>query len=191
MRAIVLTLLASVLALAPAHAANDPEKVFEEVIKLYKSGDTEGALEEARWGVELLEQERQDAVSDLFPDEIGDFKGNELSKNKAMGMMVTERSYAKGSDTVRVSLTEGSAGGGPMAGLGALAQMAGAFGGGRKVRIQRRSGTAMDDGGNRQIFIGLESGGSLMFETNDLSLDDLIAFAEQFPVAKIDEARSN
>ena len=190
MRAIVLTLFVSVFALAPAGAANNPEQVFEEVIKLYKSGDTEAALEEARWGVELLEQERQDKVSDLFPDEIGDFKGNDLSKNKAMGMMVTERTYANGGNRVSISLTEGSAGGGAMAGLGALAQMAGAFGGGRKVRIQRRSGTAMDDGGNRQVIIGLESGGSLTFQSNDLSLDELIKFAEQFPVADIDEARS-
>ena len=190
MRTIALIALLSMFTLAPANAANDPEKVFQEVIKLYKSGDTEGALEEARWGVELLEQERQDKVSDLFPDEIGDFKGSELSKNKAMGMMVTERTYSNGGNQVSVSLTEGSAGGGPMAGLGAIAQMAGAFGGGRKVRIQRRTGTAMDDGGSRQIFIGLESGGSLTFESNDLSLDELIKFAEGFPVADIDEARS-
>ena len=190
MRAIVLTLFVSLFALAPAGAANNPEQVFEEVIELYKSGDTEAALKEARWGIELLEQERQDKVSDLFPDEISDFKGNPLSKNKAMGMMVTERRYVLDGRTVTVSLTEGSESGGAMAGLGALAQMAGAFGGGRKVRIQRRSGTAMDENGNRQIIIGLESGGTLTFQTNDLSLDQLIKFAEQFPVADIDEARS-
>ena len=85
------TAFLSVLGLAlPAGAANNPEKVFEEVIKLYKSGDLEGALEEARWGVELMEQERQDAVSDVFPEKIGEYKGDSLNKNKAMGMMMTE-----------------------------------------------------------------------------------------------------
>ena len=190
MRCLTITLVAAAMTLGlPAQAADDPEKIFKEVIELIQAGDTEGALEEAKWGVERLEQMRQDKVSDVFPDEISKYKGNQLSKSKAMGMMVTERTYRYEGKSVSVSLTEGSSSGGALSGFGALAQMAGAMGGGRKVRIQRRTGTAMSEGSNNSVNLGLESGGSLMFQSNDLDLDSLIAFAEEFPVAKLDEAR--
>ncbi len=192
MKNAVMTLLIAMLAIAlPAQATDDPEKIFKEVIELIQDGDTEAALEEAKWGIERLEQMRQDKVSDVFPEEIGDYKGGELSKNKAMGMMITERTYQHDGNDVSVTLTEGSPGGGALSGFGALAQMAGAMGGGRKVRIQRRTGSAMSEGKNNTINIGLESGGNLMFESNDIDLDTLIEFAEEFPIAKVDEARSN
>lgn len=191
MKNAVMTLLIALLAIAlPAQAADDPEKIFKEVIELLEDGDTEAALEEAKWGVERLEQMRQDKVSDVFPDKVGDYKGGDLSKNKAMGMMVTERTYSHDGGDVSVTLTEGSGGGGALSGFGALAQMAGVMGGGRKVRIQRRTGSAMSEGSDSTINMGLESGGNLMFQSNDIDLDALIEFAEEFPIAKLDEARS-
>lgn len=192
MKSVVVSLFIGAITIGlTAQAADDPEKIFKEVIELLEDGDTEAALAEAKWGVERLEQLRQDKVSDVFPDEIGDYKGNSLSKNKAMGVMITERIYSHKGVQISVKLTEGTSGGGALAGFGALAQMAGAMGGGRKIRIQRRTGTAMSEGKNSTINIGLESGGSLMFQTNDIDIDSLIEFAESFPVAKLDEARGS
>lgn len=190
-RAIVLLGAALMLTLAgvPAHAADDPEKIFKEVIQLYQEGDLEGALEEAKWGIERMEQMRQDKVSEVFPDKIGDFEGQALNKNKAMGIMVTERRYTGNGKTVNVSLTEGSSGGGALSGLGALMQMGGAMSGGRKVRIDRRSGTAMSEGSSNSVVVALESGGNLTFASSDLTLEEVIAFAEDFPVKELDEAR--
>ena len=130
MKIVITTISIALLAFAlPAQAADDPEKIFKEVIELLQDGDTEAALEEAKWGVERLEQMRQDKVSDVFPENVGDYKGGDMSKNKAMGMMVTERRYSHDGNDVRVSLTESAGGGGALSGFGALAQMAGAMGG--------------------------------------------------------------
>ena len=187
-RLITLTILIA-FGVVQAYAADDPAIIFKEVIQLYEKGDLEGALEEARWGIERMEQMRQDKVSAVFPDEVDGYEGAQLSKNKAMGIMVTERRYTKDGNSVQVSLTEGSAGGGALSGLGALANMAGAMGGGRQVRIQRRKGSAMQEGSNATVNLGMQSGGNLSFTSNDLDVDALIAFAEAFPVAELDEAR--
>ncbi len=187
-RLITLTILIA-FGVVQAYAADDPAIIFKEVIQLYEKGDLEGALEEARWGIERMEQMRQDKVSAVFPDEVDGYEGAQLSKNKAMGIMVTERRYTKDGNSVQVSLTEGSAGGGALSGLGALANMAGAMGGGRQVRIQRRKGSAMQDGSTATVNLGMQSGGNLSFTSNDLDVDALIAFAEAFPVAELDEAR--
>ncbi|NNF65965.1 MAG: hypothetical protein HKM98_00485 [Gammaproteobacteria bacterium] len=186
---IVLVLILLALPFA-AQSADDPKSIFKEVIQLLDDGDTEGALEEAKWGVERLEQLKQDKVSDIFPDKIDDFEGGDMKKNKAMGMMVTSRDYSDGKASVTVNLTESTSEGGALAGFGAIAQMAGVMGGGRKVRIQRRTGSAMSEGNSSNVNLALQSGGSLMFESRDLDLDALIAFAEAFPVEKIDEARN-
>ncbi len=188
----MLSVILGVLSLNPSPAlaaADDPAEIFKEVISLYEDGDIDGALEEAKWGVERIEQLRQDKVSAVFPDEVGDFKGTPLSKNKAMGIMVTERNYSMGGNSVKVSLTEGAAGGGALGGLGALAQMAGSMGGGRSVRIQRRKGTAMEQGSRRTVNLTMNSGGNLSFESSNLSLDEVLKFAENFPVAELDDAR--
>ena len=188
---LISTVVVMTVATMPVQAANDPEKIFTEVVELIKAGDTDAALEEAKWGVERLEQIRQDKVSDIFPDDIIGFKGAPLSKNKAMGVSVTERIYSNGEMSVTVSLTEEAGGdSGMLGGLGALVQMSNQFGGGRKVRIQRRTGTAMAEGSSSTVNITLESSGTLMFQSDDMDLDALIEWAEEFPVAKLDEARS-
>lgn len=190
MNKIITTLATAVFTLSGVHAFadDDPASIFKEVISLYEDGDLEGALEEARWGIERMEQMRQDKVSSVFPDEVNGYTGAQINKNKAMGVMVTERRYSKDGNTVQITLTEGTSGSGAMAGLGALANMA-ALGGGRKVRIQRRKGSAMQQGNSATINLAMQSGGNLSFQSNDLDVDALIEFAEAFPVAEMDDAR--
>ena len=184
------TVLASLLALGMAGAAladEDPREAFEAAADLYEQGDVDGAIEEAEWGLELLRQAKRGAISTHFLDEINGYAGSALETNSAMGMTVMERAYSKDGNTIRVTLTGGM--NSSMGGLGALAGL-GMMGGGEKVRIQRRTGTAVSEGRNQSIMFGLKEAGMLNFESSNVSMDELKAFAEAFPIAALDDASS-
>ena len=173
---------------ALASAGESPEDALQAAAELYEQGDIDGAIEEAEWGLELLRQLKRGATATHFLDEVLGYVGAPLQTNTAMGMTVMERSYSKGNSTISVTLTGGM--NSAMGGLGALANM-GMMGGGEKVRIQRRTGTAMSDGGENTIMFGLKEAGMLNFESRDVSMDELKAFAEAFPIAELDEASAS
>lgn len=190
MNRLVTTLAILALGVSTAGAADDPAVIFKEAADLYQAGDIDGALSEARWGVERLEQLKQASEGKLFRDEIAGYVGGELTSSKAMGLTQTQRTYAKGDQKIEVQLMGSSgAGAGPLAGLGALAQFGAQVPGSRQVRIQRRTGFAMADGAKSTVSLTLESGGTLMFTSSQVDLDGVIAFAEAFPVKDLDEAR--
>ena len=71
-------------------AQEDPAKLCANAAKLYSDDDLDGALEEAKWCLESLEQLKQAKQSDAFPATIGGWKRGEVQSNKAMGMTVIE-----------------------------------------------------------------------------------------------------
>jgi len=176
-------------AIAPAAFAEDtPADTCSSAASLFKEGDIEGALEEARWCVTQLEQLKQGKVSSFFKDEINGFKGGKLEQQQAMGISMIERNYSKDGKVVKVSLSGGASGAANNA-FAALASFGMQSTNGKKVRIQRRTAMISDDGGNIQVVVTLKSGGMLTFESNDLNSAETTAFAKAFPVAKLDDSR--
>ncbi len=63
-------------------------------------------------------------MSKLFHETVGDWKRASLDENKAMGMNITEAVYEKNRARIEINLIGSGAGGG-----------------GKKIRIQRRTAT--------------------------------------------------
>lgn len=187
MKKMVFFILSATLFSPMTMAEDSPEKICKSAAELYSDGDLEGALEEAKWCVTLMEQEKQAATNQYFKDEINGFVGGKLEQQNAMGFMMTNRPYEKDDLLIDVSLNTGSAGGALQA-FSAIAQFGMQAGAGKKMRIQRRTAMASNDGGNATVTVTLKSGGMLQFESRDVDLDTLVAFAKAFPIADLDDA---
>ncbi|MCB1757837.1 MAG: hypothetical protein KDJ38_20130 [Gammaproteobacteria bacterium] len=174
---------------SPLLAQDSPADACREAAKLIEQNDIDGALEEARWCVEGLQQLKQKAMSGVFPDEVNGFKGEDVQSQSAMGMNITERTYNRGSESIDVTLTAaGSAGGGFAA---AIAQMGMTMGGaGKKMRIQRQTVMDLSEGSNNEFTVALKSGGVLSFQSSSAKHDDVVEFIKSFPLAELDEASS-
>lgn len=187
LRALVLGVAVNFAGPAIAYADDTPAQTCANAASLFKEGDIEGALEEARWCVTQLEQLQQGKVSAFFKDEINGYKGGELDQQQAMGISMIERDYSKDGKLIKVSLTAGVSGSSNNA-FAAIASLGMQATTGKKVRIQRRTAVVSAEDGGVQVVVTLKSGGLLTFESVDLSRDDAIAFAKAFPVANLDDA---
>lgn len=167
-----------------SHAQDTPSESCQAAAELASKGDIDGAIEEASWCLEGLQQIKQEQNSAVFPDEINGFTGGELESNSAMGMQVISRDYSKSDQTISVTLTGGSGQG--MGGLAAIAQMG--MMGGKKIRVQRRTVVDNSDGDDISFMVSLNSGSMLMFESSDLNHDTVLEFVKAFPIADLDES---
>ncbi|MBE9548510.1 MAG: hypothetical protein IMF09_03810 [Proteobacteria bacterium] len=184
---LIISLVFGIFTSAQVFAKDDPSESCASAAELFSEGDIEGALEEARWCVTQLEQLKKNETSAYFKDEIDGYEGGKLNSQQAMGITVIERSYSKGSEMINVSLTGGSSGGLNSA-FAAMAAMGMQAAQGEKVRIQRRSALVTDEGDSTSVVVTLKSGGMLTFESSEVSNDDLVAFAKEFPVADLDDS---
>ncbi len=164
-------LLASPLVLA----SEDPEKLCKNAAALYADDDIDGALEEAKWCLEALEQLKQAKLVEAFPETVKGWKRGDVNANKGMGMSVIETRYEKDGKTINVSLTGG------MEGLGAFAQM-GLAAGGNKVRIQRKTAYVMGGSDSPELMMTLEGGKLLKLDGYQVTVDDLTAVASELPL---------
>ncbi|HBR99311.1 MAG TPA: hypothetical protein DD979_18330 [Gammaproteobacteria bacterium] len=182
-----LCLAAAVAFTTPAFAQDDnPGKVCREAARLFDEDDIEGAIEEARWCLEALEQLQQQAAGQLFPDEINGFVGNELQSQSTMGMRIMEREYVQGNQLINVTYTGGGAAAG---GLAAIARMGMNMGGtGKKMRIQRRTVIDMSDAQQVEFSVSMKSGGMLNITSSNVDHDTVLAFVKDFPIAELDDA---
>jgi hypothetical protein len=182
-----LTIILAALVFAQySYAQDTPSESCQAAAELAADGDIDGAIEEARWCLEGLEQIKQEQSSAVFPDEINGFTGDTLESNSAMGVQVISRDYRKGENTISVTLTGGSGGG--MGGFAALAQM-GMMGGGKKIRVQRRTVLDNSEGSDVSFMASLNSGAMLMFESSDTDNATVLEFIKAFPIAELDEAQ--
>jgi hypothetical protein len=138
--------------------------------------------------VTQLEQLKQGQTSAYFKDEINGYKGGKLESQSMMGFSTVGRPYNKGSNSIQVSLTGGASSGANSA-FAALASFGMQAATGKRLRIQRRSAVLNNDSGTLSLVVTLKSGGVLTFESNDLSEDELVAFAKAFPIADLDDSR--
>jgi len=161
----------------------------EDAATLLREDDLDGALAEANWCLESLQQIRQDRTLAIFPDSIDGWRGGTLDRQGAMGMIVLSRTYEGDGTSIDVTLTSGAAG----TGLAALAQMGAVMGGGggRKLRVQKRTVIDMGGegaGGTVNYLVQLRSGGMLTVESGDADADAVMDFLRAFPIVAIDEA---
>ncbi len=164
---------------------DSPKTACAAAVELFNEDDIEGALEEARWCVTLLEQQMQGTRAKFFADKIAGFEGTQLEQNNAMGVEVISRSYSMDDKYLTVTLTTG--GSGNLAGaFAAFAQFGGQ--GGKKLRIQRRTAMDMSQGNTVDIMVTLKNGGMLKFESDDFEFDTVKDFAKEFPVADLDDS---
>lgn len=183
------SILLSLSALNQAYAQEDPTETCASAVKLFKDGDIEGALEEARWCVTQLEQLKQGQTATFFKDEILGYTGGKLDSQQTMGMSIMERSYSKDNSTISVSMSGGAAGNAMNNIFGTIASMGLQGAAGKKVRIQRRSAVVSEENGTANIIITLKSGGILTISSSNVSSDEVLAFAKAFPVAELDDSR--
>lgn len=185
----VLALLATtVMSTQPVIAQDDPADACIEAARLMREdNDLVGALDEARWCVEGLEQLKQQQTLAVLPDEVDGFKGGETSSEKVLGMSMIEREYKRDNSAIEVSLTgAGGAGGG----LAAIAQMGMKLGAqtGKKMRIQRRTVVDMSEGTSPTFMIQLRSGSVLNISSSNTDYDTTLSFIKAFPIADLDDA---
>jgi hypothetical protein len=171
-----------------AQTIEDAAAACTEAAKLIAEDDIAGALDEANWCVESLQQVKQQVMLNVFPDTVAGYTGGEMNNQSAMAMTILEREYSGADGSVNVTLTTGMAGGG----LAALAQlgMGLSSGGGKKMRIQKR--TVLDLGNNTEgkYIVQLKSGATLSIASDDLNAEQLLPFVKAFPIAELDEALS-
>lgn len=181
---VILPILANALGSPLFAQDNDPATACREAAKLIEANDLEGAIEEARWCVEGLQQLKQQATATLFPDEINGFKGDTVETQSAMGMNITERNYSRGSERIDVIYTAGGAGGGGFA--AAIAQMGMSMGGaGKKMRIQRQTVMDVSEGSRSEFNVAVKNGGMLSIKSSNATYDDVLEFVKAFPLAEL------
>jgi hypothetical protein len=167
-----------------AIADDDPTAACKQAAKLYASDDLAGAVEEAKWCLESLEQIQQTQKADKFSEDVAGWKRGELSQQKAMGFSNIEVQYARDGKTIDVSYTGG--GGGGMAAM--FSQMGMAAGGAKKIRLGHYTGMVMEEGSENQILIGLKmTPGMITLSSSDATLDEMTEFAGALPLAEIDQ----
>ena len=76
---------------ALAQTKEDAAAACTEAARLIAEDDFVGALDEANWCVESLQQMKQQATLTAFPDTVANYAGGELSNQSAMGMTILER----------------------------------------------------------------------------------------------------
>ncbi len=169
-----------------AQSAQDAATACSDAARLIGEDDLVGALDEAKWCVESLQQLKQQAALTLFPDSVAGYVGGELDNQSALGMTIIDRTYTKDDSSVSVSLATGVAGGS----LAALAQMGMglANGTGKKIRVQKRTVIDMSEGGETQFMVQLKSSGMLNITSSDTSADELLPFIKAFPIKDLDNA---
>ncbi|PVV08479.1 MAG: hypothetical protein B6D72_16420 [gamma proteobacterium symbiont of Ctena orbiculata] len=178
----LLFLTLSSLAAFPLSAEDegDPATYCKQAAELYEEDDIAGAVEEAKWCLESLEQIQQARKTDKFKKEIAGWKRGEVKQQKTMGFSIIETKYTKDGKTIEVSYNSGS--------MAAMFSQMGVAGGGKKIRLGRYSGMVMEQGTRNEILIGLKmTPGMLTLSSNNASLKELKAFAKKFPVKEIDQ----
>lgn len=171
-----------------ALADDSPENVCKNAAQLYKDGDLEAALEDARWCVSLMEQEKQNQTNTHFKNEIDGYTAGQIQQQSAMGMVMISREYQKGGKRINVEMSGGASGAAASA-LSMLSQFGMQSGSGRKTRIQQRTAMITEERGSVTIAVTLRSGGFLTFSSSDLNAQQALAFARKFPIKALDESR--
>ena len=184
--------LSVVLLNSPLNAAEDTREdtiaACAEAARLLEENDIDGALDEAQWCREGIQQIKQSQTLAVFPDSVNGYEGGEITNSSVLGMVILGRDYKNDAREISIELTTGE-----VPGLGSLGQLMNAFsaaglGDVNKFRIQRR--TVIDSSTNQSanLSVQLKSGGIMKVESTSVSAEDVIEFLKAFPIADLDDA---
>ncbi len=191
---VTVTLLSTLGAVnvAQANVVDEAASACVESARLItEDDDLDAAIEEATWCLTSLKQLKEEITLSLLPDELDGFEGGDIENQNVLGMVTVSRVYTRDGESLTVSMLTGGAG--ALGGLGQLAQLSQMFGAetsgsSKKLRIQRRTVLASDEGGTGSLSVELKNGGTLQVESQDLDSDELVEFMREFPIAEIDDA---
>ena len=175
-------------ALADDDARADTISACEEAARLLAADDIDGALEEAQWCKEGIEQIKQGQTLAVLPESVNGFQGGEVTSSNALGMVMFGREYEKGGKLINIELTTGS-----VPGLGSLGQLMNIFGAaglgeGKKFRIQRRTVIDSSTASGANLTVQLKSGGIMTVESTTVSSAEVVDFLKAFPIAELDDS---
>ncbi len=175
-----------VFSLTPVAQAESTSELLEEAIELLEDENYTEAHEVISIALDQVNHHLLDTTAAIFPESVGDFTRGEVDTQTAMGMDITGCTYSdeKGNE-LDVQLMGGADGM-----FGGLAALGASFGGGKKVRIQGRSGSLMSDNDDVTLSLKLKNGKSLIFTSSMIDSNGVNGFAEEFPVVEIDESGS-
>lgn len=192
---IIPTLLALVLLLpvAPLSAQENLDSIFKRVNELVAQKNYTKALEELGWANKEIEKLNSQHLQSFFPAEVEGYKGGKFESSNALGFTNLERTYTKGSQEIRLSLTggQGAAGMPGLGGLAALGKMAAMMGNQPGTDTFRISGrTASLSGGEgepNELTIFLDSGSVLRLEADSgVDTASVRKFAEGLQIESLD-----
>lgn len=181
--------LAALLLSSRTVIAEDLKTILNKVEQLSSEGNYSKALEELSWAKKELETQYLAKLSTFLPETIGELKGGKVESNSAMGFTNVSRTYTGGSNSVKVQIQGGSAGGAQagFGGLAALGQMAAMFGGQNgqaTMRINGRTATSNTAKGELTVFL---EGGSMLTLQKESGSPDLKAVAEAMKLDEIEK----
>ncbi len=177
------TSLVSLCEPADAATMDEIKEATDALVEFIEKGDLKKAQEEVDFLAAALKELDFAAKKDFFKDDLAGFLGGETSVQAAMGVSVIERTYKRGGQTVKVSLTE--MGGGGLAGLAAMGQMFGQPQG--TFRLPGRiPASVTNQGGRVEITATI---GTAMFKVESSSAKEEIvkAVANAFPTKELKE----
>lgn len=171
-----------------AYADEETIEACQAAAALLQENDIDGALEEASWCLEGIQQLKQKQTLALLPDEVAGFIGGETEAQNVMGMKMIERVYSKGNQNIDVMLMGGA---GPAStGLAALAQLGLNIGGetGKKMRIQRRTVLDSSSDNSVELMVQLKSSGMMTIKSTNATKETVVEFTKAFPIKELDES---
>jgi hypothetical protein len=130
-------------------------------------------------------------MTSFLPDELAGYSASGAEANSAMGITNIERKYTKGSEKVKVSITNmgGAGGAGGIAAIGRMAALMGNQPGMDSFRIQGKTATLQQrQGSNRaELSVYLDSGAMLKLESSNLADSGVLKkMVEELKVSDLD-----
>ncbi len=165
---------------------------LKEGIELLESNELEDGAEEVRWGLELIDKALEKGIEAYLIDEVGDFTGGEITRNKVVGVSITERPYTnKAGDKILVTITRQTAEseGGLFSGLNALANLGVMQG--ERVRYGGVTGSAMTQGSEYKVDLPLDDGSRFGAASRDVNKDAMDTFLSDYPIRELNKAVSS
>jgi hypothetical protein len=193
LNACVFSTISAIGLATPQVFAEDLATILKRVQELHDQKNYSKALEELAWAQKELEKSKSKVTEGLFPNDVMGYAGGKIENSGAFGFSNIERTYTKGSETIKVSLTESKGGGqNPLGGLAALGQMAAMMGnqpGVDTFRIDGRTATLESQENDSSLTVFLNGGGIIKFEqsgsNNGATLKE---FAGQFKLSEFEKA---
>ncbi len=163
----LLLLIVCLLVPLSSASAEDVNEIFKKVNELIAAENYPKAIEELAWAEKEIQKKHFKKLGTMIPETLAGFEGEPLKTQSVMGIETIERTYKKGREKIRLSITGGSSAN-AAGGFAALGRMAAAMGttqpGSDTFRIDGRTATLVSQNNRSEVSVVLESGSLLKLE---------------------------